>query len=183
MIIINCAAYIETPSVVDRVTAAETVTVVVTEVVGSVTVPVVFLDVDGQVLLHVHGVGHGMGDRDLDRYLDRVWHWAVYGHRDVLLDVHGIRHWFLDGHRVRHVFLDRHDDRSVNDDWHLFGDVHGADVSVAVVRAQQTVVGQTVPLAVSTVSIAQAPEASFALLLFRRLLSGGGGGLHGIRAD
>lgn len=170
-------------SVVDRVTAAETVTVVVTEIVGTVTVAVVFLDVDGQVLLHVHRIGHGMGDRDLDGHFDRIWHGAVYGHRDVFLDVHRIRYGFFDGHRVRHVFLDRHDDRSVNDDRHLFGDVHGADVSVAVVRTQQTVVGQTVPLAVSAVPVAQAPQAPFALLLFRRLFSGGRGGLHGVGAD
>jgi len=169
---------------VDCVAAAVTETMVVTEVVGTVSMPVVFFDVDGHVLLHVHWVGHMVSDRDLDRHLDRVWHWAVDGHGDVLLDVHGVWHWFLNGHWVRHVFLDRNDDRSVNDDRHLFGDMHSTDVSVAVVGTQQTVVGQTVPLTVSTISIAQAPEASFALLLFRRLLiGGGGGGLHGVGTD
>lgn len=174
----------KTQSMVDSVAAAVTETMVVTEVVGTVSMPVMFFDVDGHVLLHVHWVGHMVSDRDLDRHLDRVRNWAVNVHRDVFLDVHGIRHWFLNGHWVRHVFLDRNDDRSVNNDRHLFGDVHRTDVPVAVVGAQQTVVGQTVPLAVSTIPIAQAPEASFALLLFRGLLiGGGGGGLHGVGTD
>jgi len=169
---------------VDRVAAAVTKTMVVTEVVGTISMPVVFFDVDRHVLLHIHWVGHMVSDRDLDRHLDRVWHWAVDGHWDVLLDVHWVRYRFLNGHWVRHVFLDRNDDRSVNDDWHLFGDVHRTDVSVAVVGTQQTVVGQTVPLTVSTIPIAQAPQASFALLLFRGLLVGGGaGGLHSVGAD
>lgn len=118
---------------VDGVAAAITETMVVTKVVGTVSMPVVFIDVDGDVLLHVHWVGYMVSDRDLDRHLDRVRHWAVDGHRDVLLDVHRVRHRFLNGHWVRHVFRDRNDDRSVNDDWHLFGDVHSTDVSVAVV--------------------------------------------------
>lgn len=169
---------------VDRVAAAVTETMVVAEIVGTVSMPVVFFDVDGHMLLHVHWVRHMVSDRDLDRHLDWVWHWAIDGHRDVLLDVHGVWHRFLNRHWVRHVFLDRNDYRSVNDDWNLFGDVHRTDVSVAVVCTQQTVVGQTVPLTVSTISIAQAPEASLALLLFCRLIIGsGGGGLHSVDTD
>lgn len=180
----NIVQRIKMLSMVDRVAAAVTKTMVVTKVVGTVSMPMVFFDVDGHMLLHVHWVRHMVSYRDLDRHLDRVWHWAIDWHRDVLLDVHGVRHRFLNGHWVRYVFFDWNDDRSVNDDWHLFGDVHSTDVSVAVIGTQQTVVGQTVPLTVSTISIAQAPEASFALLLFRRLLIGGrGGGLHGVGTD
>jgi len=155
----------------ERVAAAVTETVVVTVVEATVAVSVVMvLDVDGHVLLHVHGIGHGVRDRDFDRHFDRVRHRPVDVHRYVFLHVHRVRDRFLDVHRVRHVFLDRHDDRPVHHDRHLFGDVHGAHVSVAVVRSQQTVVGQAVPFAVAAVPVAQTPKASFALFLFRRRL-------------
>lgn len=166
---------------VDRVAAAVTESVVVTEVEATVTVAVVFIDVDRQVLLHVHRIGDRVGVRDFDGHFDRVGHRSVDVHRDVLLNVHGVRHVLLHGHRVRHVFLDRHDDRLLHYDRHLLGHVHRrADVPVAVVGSQQTVAGQTVPFAVATVSVAQTPEASFALLLLHRLLCGG---LIGFGAD
>lgn len=158
-------------SMMDGVAAAITETGIVTEIVTTITVVVVFLDVDGHVFLHVHRVRDRVGHGDLDRHFHRVRDGPVDVHRDVFFDVHGVRHVFLNGHRIRHVFLDRYDDWPVHDDGHLLGDVDGrADVPVTVFGTQQTVVGQAVPLTVATVSIAQTPQASFALFLLCWLL-------------
>jgi len=55
-------------SMVDGVAAAVTETVVVSEVVGIVTVSVVlFLDVDGHVFVDVYRVRYRVGHRNLDR--------------------------------------------------------------------------------------------------------------------
>lgn len=165
----------------DCVAATVAESVVVTEVEATITVAVVLLDVDGNVLLDVHWIRDRVGVGDFDRHFDRIGHRSVDVHWHVFLDVHGIWHVLLHGHWVRHVFLDRDDDRFLHYDRHLFGDVHRrADVPVAMVGSQQAVVGQTVPFAVATVSVSQTPEASFALLLLYRLLRGG---LIGFSAD
>lgn len=150
----------------DGVATAEPESVIVTEVKATVAMIVmVVLDEDRYVFLHVHGIGYWVYDRDFHRHFHRVRDWPIHVHRHVFLDVHGVRNRFLDGHRVRYVFFDRHNDRPVHNDRHLFGDVHGADVSIAVVGSQQTVIGQTVPFAVAAVSVAQTKKASFALFL------------------
>lgn len=149
---------------VERVATAVTEPVVVTEIETAVTVivVVVIFHVDGNVLVNVHGIRHRVSDRDLDGHFD----WIGHGH--VLLDVHGIRDGLFDGHRIGHVLLDRHDNRSVHQHRHLFGHVDGLDVTVTVVRSQQAVAGQTVPVTVAAVSVTQTPQAAFALFLLGR---------------
>lgn len=165
---------------VECVATAVTETVVVAEVEAIVTVSVsMILDINWHVLLHVHRIRDWMSDWDLHRHLDRVRDWSVDVNGDVFLDMHGVWHWFLNGHRVWHVFLDRHNDWPVYYDGYFFGDVYGTYVSITVVGSQQTVVGQTVPFAMATVTVAQTPKTSFALFLFYWLF----GGLFGFTAD
>jgi len=103
--------------------------------------------------------------------LDRVRDGPVDVHRYVFLDRDRVWDVFLNRDGIRYVFLNRHVHRSVHDDRSLLDDMHRrrAVVSVAVLRAQQSVVGQAVPIAVPAVPVAQTPQASFALFLLHRL--------------